>query len=141
MLFTLSNTLEEMDSMRREMDQLLQRTHQYFFSGSPAFPPINLYHAPEQVTVVAELPGLKREDIEMTFTQGVLTLKGQRSESRYGDKDLVLRQERSLGAFEKHVRIPVDVNPDAISARLQNGVLTVTLPKSDAARPRQIAVN
>lgn len=141
MLFTLSHTLEEMDSMRREMDQLLHRTHQHFFSGSPAFPPINLYHAPEQVTVVAELPGLKREDVEMTFTQGVLTLKGQRPEAKYGDKDLVLRQERALGNFEKHVRIPVDINPDAITARLHNGVLTVTLPKSDAARPRQIAVN
>jgi HSP20 family protein len=88
----------------------------------------------------AELPGMELNDLEIYVTRGdQLTIKGERKEPTTG-KAYWHRQERGFGSFTRVLTLPVDVDPDKVEARLHNGVLTITMPKSEKARPRKISV-
>jgi HSP20 family protein len=126
----------ELERMRREMDSL--------FSGrsavSRSFPLVNVHDAGELVVVNAELPGMAREDVKIVLNDNVLTLSGDRKTPKEAAKMTPVRRERATGAFEKAISIPVRVVSDGIKATFRNGILTVTLPKAEEAKPRQIAI-
>ncbi|MBD3391619.1 MAG: Hsp20 family protein [Chitinivibrionales bacterium] len=118
------------------------------FEGAPrgslaySFPLVNVYESKDDITVNAELPGLARDQVAITFSDNVLTLSGTRKPAmEESDRTVVVRQERSLGGFEKSFRIPVRVEADKITAAFKDGILTVTLPKAEEAKPKQIQIN
>ena len=91
--------------------------------------------------IVAEVPGVAREDISVTVDQGVLSLCGERrSEKSGGDKGQVHRTERSYGSFRRSFRIPEDAEGDTVKAEFKNGLLSVTLAKVEQPKPRQVEV-
>ena len=93
----------------------------------------------KEIVLKAELPDMKREDISVTFENSVLTLKGERKFE--GDKkDQFHRVERAYGAFSRSFSLPTSVDATRIAAKYENGVLTVTLPFREEARPRSINV-
>lgn len=139
MLWNWNTTFEEMEALRREMNRVFERTQRYTGSAS-SFPPVNLYNHEQEVLVVAELPGLKKEELDITYLEGVLTLKGERQVPEMQEQRVQLRAERPLGQFEKTVRIPIDIDVDKITARLEDGILTLTLPKAEQAKTRKIAI-
>lgn len=103
------------------------------------FPAMNIWQDGEKLYVEAEVPGLGMEDLELTVEGDELTLKGQRR--RVEDKEIAYhRQERGVGTFTRSLTLPVDVDTDKVEATLKDGVLTVVLPKAEAAKPRKIAV-
>ncbi len=103
------------------------------------FPAMNIWQDGEKLYVEAEVPGLTMEDVELTVEGDELTLKGQRRRSE--DKEIAYhRQERGVGTFSRTLTLPVDIDADRVEATLKDGVLTVVLPKAEAARPRKIAV-
>ncbi len=106
------------------------------------FPPINAWEDDGAVYIEAELPGLKTEDLEITLIGNELTISGQRPSGVAGGTGEVVehRRERATGRFSRVVRLGPGVDPDRVSAALENGVLTITLPKTEAAKPRKIAV-
>src|SRR5262245_25431010 len=104
------------------------------------FPPVNIWEEGDQVRVQAELPGLDPATLEVLVSQGnQLTIKGERKKV-LPDKAVWHRQERGAGAFSRTVPLPFLVDADHVEARLENGLLNVTLAKHASARPRKIAI-
>jgi HSP20 family protein len=105
-------------------------------------PPIDVYETSSKDLVVkADLPELKREDIKVTFENDLLTIAGERAVAPAVSGDLYHRLERGHGSFRRSFTLPTTVDASRVSAAYQDGVLTVTLPRREEARPRQIQVN
>ena len=105
-------------------------------------PAVDIYEtAGKDFVVKAELPDMKREDIKVTVEDDVLTIEGERTLKRDEPRDQYHRVERRHGAFRRSFSLPVAVDAGRVSAAYQDGVLTVTLPRRDEAKPRQIQVN
>ena len=105
-------------------------------------PAVDIYETDaHEVVLKAELPDMKREDINVTFENGVLTLKGERKLEQEVKKESFQRIERRHGAFSRSFTLPNTVDATRISATYKEGVLTIRLPQRDEAKPKQIAVN
>jgi HSP20 family protein len=109
-------------------------------SGPQSFPPLNAWENDEAVVFEAELPGFSLDQIAVTFENRDLTIRGQRELDRGGEGGGALLRERLTGAFERSVRVNVPIDSEGITATLRDGVLTVTLPKAVAAKPRTITI-
>ena len=127
----------------------LSETVDRFFKGYPSnedeslstwTPLVDISEAEDHYEVVAEVPGLAKEDITLSFEDQVLTLKGEKK-TKYEDKKLNYhRVERFYGKFERSFRLPQSVKTNEIKAKYENGILTVTIPKSEEAKPREITI-
>jgi HSP20 family protein len=130
-----------LEDMRREMDRLLEslsgRTE---LQTAGVFPLINVTEDDSSLRVRSELPGVERDDLEITMEQNTLTIAGERRIESGAEKVSYHRRERQGGRFRRSFHFPVAVNPDGVEARYANGILTVVLPKAPEARPRQITV-
>jgi len=104
-------------------------------------PPLDLYDNKDSFVVTLELPGLRKEDIGLSLHDGVLTVSGERKFDSASAKGGAFRTERPHGKFERSIGMPSRVNPDGVSASYKDGILSVTLPKSEDAKPRQIEVS
>jgi HSP20 family protein len=103
-------------------------------------PAMDVYEDDDKVTVELELAGMKKEDFDISLHDDVLTISGERkseSEKRDGES---FRSERSFGSFSRSVTLPAAVKSDEVKATYKDGVLTVTLPKAEEAKPRKIQV-
>ena len=134
-----TDLLSELNRMRSEMNGLFEDQYQTGKTGG--FPFVNVYETKEDITVLAELPGLVENDVSVTFVNGILTLSGKKKSFDEAGKFSVIRQERAEGDFEKSLRIPNKLEENKISAQLTNGILTITLPKAEEIKPKQIQVN
>ena len=109
-------------------------------SGFPGrFPALNVWETDAAYHLEAELPGVRSEDLELTVEENELLLKGERKAPEV--EGSAVRRERNLGHFERRLALPLPVAADAVVARLEDGILTVTLPKHESTRPRRIPVN
>jgi HSP20 family protein len=108
--------------------------------GAGVFPAVNITEDAEAYYVSAELPGVKSADLDLKVTANQLTLAGERKISEEAADARYHRREREAGRFSRAVALPGDIDPDHVKARLVDGVLTVTIPKAEKAKPRQIAV-
>jgi HSP20 family protein len=105
-------------------------------------PPVDIYETPEhEVVLKAELPDMKREDINVTFENNVLTLTGERKFQEEARKDSFQRMERYYGSFSRSFTLPATIDAARISASYKEGVLTIRLPQREDAKPKQIAVS
>ncbi len=103
-------------------------------------PPINLYDAGERYVLTAQLPGIGSDEVDLSITGETLTIRGDRKRPEGVTEESYRRQERQFGRWTRTVTLPDRVDSGAVSASFANGVLTVTLPKADEAKPRQISV-
>jgi HSP20 family protein len=107
--------------------------------GVRPFPTINVWDEGEQLVVEAELPGVTEDALDISVLGSELTIKGERKpETDEGAS--YHRHERGAGQFSRVVRLPVEVNAERVSATLRDGVLTIRLPKVEAAKPHKIKV-
>jgi HSP20 family protein len=90
--------------------------------------------------VTAELPGLTKEQVDITFSEGILTVSGRRLPLDKENNMAVIRKERSEGDFEKNVRLPTKIKPEAIKASFSSGILTITMPKAEEVKPKTIVI-
>jgi HSP20 family protein len=105
-------------------------------------PAVDIYETDRhEVVLKAELPDMRREDINVTFENGVLTLKGERKFEQEVKKENFQRIERRHGSFSRSFTLPNTVDAGKISASYKDGVLTICLPQREEAKPKQIAVN
>lgn len=134
-----------LSTLRNEIDRLFETPLAEFTRGTQQFlggwlPAVDMYEDKENIFVRAELPGMKKEDIEISLHEGVLSLSGERKvDSKHEDAN-VLRSERFLGRFQRTLSLPGPVQADRVVASYKDGVLTVTLPKTEESKPRQIEV-
>jgi len=104
-------------------------------------PMLDVYEDKDNYTVKAELPGLKKEDINVSLQDGTLSISGERkNESKHEDAE-VYRTERSFGRFQRSVTLPAAVSADLGKATYKDGILTITVPKAEEAKPKQIKVS
>jgi len=106
-----------------------------------AFPAADVYQDKDNVIVTAEVPGLAQKDIDLSISGNTVTLKGDKKHESETKEENYHRVERSYGSFQRVIELPVEVNAEKATAKLENGVLTVTLPKSEAVKPKQITVD
>ncbi len=132
--------------VRNDMDRVINDVFGDFLPADPwgvigmrTFPAINSWEDDQTLYVEAELPGLKMEDIEVCMLGDELTIKGEWKDDR--EEDVTYhRRERTVGSFNRMLRLPVEVDAKNVQATLRDGVLTVTLPKTQAVLPRKIEV-
>ncbi len=99
-----------------------------------------MFESKDSVKIVAELPGVKPEDVKLSLENNLLTIRGEKKQEAEERNERVHRYERSYGSFERAFALPSTVDGDKITADYRNGVLTVSVPKAERARPREIPV-
>lgn len=109
-------------------------------NGRPWVPPVDIIENENELVVKADVPEIKFEDIDVKIENGTLTLRGERKVEKTSDKGGWHRMERSYGTFERAFSLPETVDPEHVKADYKNGTLTVTLPKKEIAKPRQVKV-
>jgi HSP20 family protein len=103
-------------------------------------PPVDVRETDGEFIFTAELPGLAKEDVNITLEEKVLTISGERMLEGKEDNENYHRIERSYGKFSRSFSLPQDVDQENVSANFANGVLTIAVPKTEAVKPRQIAI-
>lgn len=146
MVFELTpwRPFREMTSVRKDMDKIWDR----FFGEWPSAEPFRGEWAPsldvsetkDDIVVKAELPGMDAKDIDISLANDVLTIRGEKKQEEEEKDENYHRVERSYGAFSRSVRLPRDVRSDKIKASHKNGVLRITLPKSEEAKSKEIKI-
>ncbi|MGH7971292.1 MAG: Hsp20/alpha crystallin family protein [Limisphaerales bacterium] len=131
--------------LRDEIDRLfeaplaeLSRTSQLLSGWTPA---LDVYEDHDNLYVRVELPGMKKEEIELSLHDGSLSISGERKSEEKSQQAEVYRAERFFGRFQRTVTLPTPVAADKVKAQYQDGILTVTLPKAEEAKPKHIDVN
>lgn len=104
-------------------------------------PAVDIFETEHELVVKADLPDVKPEDLDIRVENNLLTIRGERKFEKKVDQKDYLRVERSYGSFSRSFSLANTVNADAIKADYQNGVLTLTLPKREEAKPKQIKVS
>lgn len=143
---TLTSPFETLWDMRREVDRLLDGFGGFARLGSGDVStwsmPTEVRESADEIRFMIEIPGLRPDDIDLTVENNVLTVSGEKKFEREEDQaegDYRLF-ERRYGRFQRSFTIPATVDANAIGAEYENGVLTLTLPKSEAAKPRRIEI-
>jgi len=133
--FDVDKTLEEMDRMLSGMGRPLE------IRSVPrgTFPAINLYDQGEAMVMVAETPGLKAEDLDLTVLNDTVTLKGRRDQEE-ADGSRYYRRERGLGEFARTITLPDPINPEKVQAEYADGVLTVRMGKAEEIKPKKVEI-
>jgi HSP20 family protein len=114
------------------------RTGQLFTGWSPA---LHLYQGNDNIVAVVELPGMRKEDIEISLHDGTLTISGERKRESTSNGEKAERTERYIGAFRRSIALQTRVDAGKVSATYRDGILTVTLPKAEEVKPKQIQVS
>ncbi len=134
----------ELTTLRDEMDKLWTR----FFGGWPSMEPsrgewvpsLDISETKENIVVKAEVPGMDAKDIDISLANEVLTVKGEKKQEKEEKEENYHRIERSFGTFSRSIRLPWEVQSEKIKANYRNGVLNITLPKSEEAKKKEIKI-
>ena len=132
-----SMIFNDLDEMRRDIDAM------FGFEGGigATFPLLNVYENRDEIILLAQVPGIRKEDLEIRFEDGMVTLAGGRElPAEESQTRRFLRQERIHGRFEKIFRFPVKVMTSDITAKLENGILILRAPKAEEAKPKRITI-
>jgi len=147
------NPLRELDSLRREVERAFesfgpdQPTMPFFrapflLGTARTFPLVNMTEDKDKLYIEALAPGLNTENIDITAVDGALRISGEKMPLAPGIKTEALhRNEREAGKFVRTIAIPVEIDADKIGAQYKDGLLCITLPKAEQAKPKQITVN
>ena len=138
-------SLDRWASLRDDLDTLLElpflngsaRQGQLFNGWTPA---LDLYQNNDNVVAIVELPGMRKEDIEISLHDGTLTIGGERKSGTESNGESAARTERFTGKFRRTITLPTRVDANKVNATYTDGILTVTLPKAEEAKPKQIQV-
>jgi len=130
------------DRIQRVLNETLSGLDwQYRDSAAASWvPAVDVFEEADAIRITAEIPGVKPEDLKISLEGNLLTIHGTKQQEAEEKTERVHRYERTYGAFERSFTLPASVEPRDIKANYDNGVLTITLPKSERAKPRQIEV-
>ena len=111
------------------------------FEGAAWSTPVDVIETKDQIVVKATVPGVKPDEVDVSITGEALTIKGETKAEEKFEEGSYLRKERRFGAFQRTLTLPVNVVADKAKAEFENGVLTLTLPKTEEVKPKSIKVN
>ncbi len=137
--------LGRLSDLRDEIDRLFdlplagwEETSPWMSGWTPA---LDVYEDKDQFVVKAELPGMKKDEIEVSFRNGSLTISGERKSEHERKEEDVYRSERYFGRFQRTIDLPTAVADDKVKAEYRDGILSITLPKAEEAKPKHISVS
>jgi HSP20 family protein len=131
------------DEMNRVFEDLWRRSPRSGSLGAATawWPSIDVQETQNEFRIAAELPGLKRDDVKISLTDNVLTLRGEKRSEQGRESEGWHQMERAYGVFERSFQLTCPVDASKVKARFEDGVLTITLPKSEESRPREISID
>lgn len=133
--------LSQMFALQKELDRLFGRDYSpYSTYGRRSYPAVNLFEKDDQLVLKSEVPGIDKKDLDISLENDVLTIKGELGKGCKEDVKFH-RQERSKGIFQRSVKLPYQVDSEKVLAKLENGILTVTLEREESTKPRSIAIS
>jgi len=138
--------LDALSDLTRQMERLFDEMNAGWSellgsAGETWIPPMDIVETDNEIRCTIEVPGVPSENLEVAVQDGVLRVSGTKSaEHEEGDDKSFRRVERRFGRFERYIRLPERVDIEKISANYENGVLTLVMPKTESARPRQIPI-
>ena len=140
------NPAQDLMRMREEMNRVFGQ----FFRESEGeegtwltgawTPPVDIHETAEALILKAELPGFSTDDVHVELHNNRLTLRGERKHEAEVKEEQYHRRERAYGSFQRSFQLPTTIDQDKVSASFQNGILELRLPKSEAAKPKRIAI-
>ena len=137
----LRDLLSIQDRMNKLFEQTLSRSRaEEGIAPSTWTPAVDIYETPEAIVLQADLPGLRREDIDIQIRDDTLTLRGERRFAKDVHEESYLRIERAYGAFHRSFTLPATIQQEKIRAVFRDGILELTLPKAEEAKPKKIAI-
>jgi HSP20 family protein len=131
------------DEMNRLFNEFFGRTEgqeDTWWAGAWV-PPVDLYETDDALILTAELPGFAKDDVNVEIKDSTLTLKGQRSRETEAKEEQYRRRERAYGSFQRSLLLPTAVDTEKVTATYKDGILELRLPKSEAAKPKRIAIS
>jgi len=146
MALTEWRPMADLFSIRDEMDRLFDDvfTHSPFRRGLLEYrwnPRIDIAETTDEIVVKAELPGMTREDVNISITDNVLTLKGEKKQEEEIKEENYHHVERSYGSFQRSFTLPTSVKPEDAKATFKDGILSINVPKREEAKPKKIKIN
>jgi HSP20 family protein len=137
-----SKSFRDFDRLRREMDQLFGALSggTLPMPSAGVFPLINVTEDTNNYYVRAELPGMKSDELDIQVTGNGISISGERKIPVEGNNIKYHRREREAGTFSRSINLPGEIDVNKVEASMENGVLKINIPKSEAAKPRQITV-
>jgi HSP20 family protein len=136
---------DRLSSLRDEMNRLFDTSFPSFGRDAGLFsgwsPPLDVYQDKDNVFVKAELPGMTKDEIDISLQDDALVISGERKHEKESKEGEAFRSERYFGRFHRSVTLPTRVDGEKVKATYKDGILTVTLPKAEDAKPKQIQVN
>ena len=138
--------IQDLFSIHNEMSRLFDswtRPARYRAEGESLDwrPVVDILEANEHVEIRAEIPGLSEKDVQVSVTDDVLTLKGEKTQENDENDQKYHRVERSYGRFQRSFTLPANLDPEDIKAKFTNGVLIVSIPKAKEVQPKEIQIN
>ena len=141
-------TISRFEPFRGTLQEQINRLFNEAFDHSPNegslttwAPSVDIYETEHELVVKADLPDIKPEELDIRVENNILTIRGERKFEKKVNENNYLRVERSYGSFSRSFSLANTVNTEAIKAEYKNGVLTLTVPKREEAKPKQIKVN
>ena len=141
-----SDKTNPLNRLRNQLNQLFEQELSIFddegseIATTDWSPSVDIKEEDDKYIFIADIPGVDPKDIEVTAEKGVLTVKGEREQEKKEEKKNYKRVERSWGNFYRRFSLPDNAETDKIDAKSKNGVLEITIPKSEAAKPRKVTV-
>lgn len=139
-----STGFEPQRSVWREMSRLQDEMNKLFSSANEpstrTFPHVNLWVSQESAVVTAEVPGIDSSDLDISVVGDMLTIQGARKGEELGEGQGYHRRERGSGRFMRAIQLPFRAEPDEVTATYRNGVLSITVPRAQADRPRKVQI-
>lgn len=130
------------NDMSRVFDDLFRPVRYRPRNGSwDWLPAVDILEADDRVEIRAEVPGLSEKEVQVSVTDSVLTLKGEKTHEKQEKENKYHRVERNYGRFQRSFTLPANLNAEAIKATFKNGILTLSVPKMEQAKPKEIPIN
>jgi HSP20 family protein len=124
----------------REFERMRQSMARASDPSSADFPLVNVWTSAEQATLTSEIPGIDPATIDVSVVDNVVTLRGSRQPETIGTEDQYHRKERWHGQFSRTVQLPFAIEPSKVDAKFAKGILTISLPRAEADRPKKISI-
>ena len=138
--YRVPSVWRELNQIQRDMNRVFDGYSPVRTRIAPSYPALNIWSSEEGLVVNAEVPGIDVEDIEISVVGETLTLSGARKSEDLEEGARYHRQERGYGKFNRSVELPFPVDIDKVEATFKNGVLQISLPRSEADKPKKIVV-
>jgi len=138
--YRIPSVLREMERLQREMNRVYDSFYPSQLRPAPGYPALNIWTNENGLSITAEVPGIKPEDIDISVVGETLTLSGERYPDGLPEDAQYHRQERGYGKFSRTIQLPFPVDVNKVEATFKNGVLQVSLPRAEADKPKKIVV-